>query len=108
MRSLRGNFLESAFKLRREAGEISLDPPGSTDQDMVGAGNSMFRQGIASERAKSALHPIANDCIADLLGDREANAHGWIVILTRTNKQNESRHGCALAAIGGKEIRALD
>jgi hypothetical protein len=101
------SLFQSSLKLRRETGEVPFDSTGPTDQDMVGAGNSIFRQGIASERAKSALHPVPDDRIADLLGDREANAHGRIVIPTRTDEQNESGHGCALAAIGGKEIRAL-
>ena len=74
---------------------------------MVGAGNAEFGQGFAGEGAETALHPIADDGIADLLGHGEADAHRRIVVAARADEQDEAGHGRALAAIGGEEIRAL-
>ena len=87
--------------------EIALDSSGTTDDDMIGAGNSMFWQRFAGEGAKAALHPVADDRIADLLGDGEADAHRHNDIAARADEQDKAGHGGALAAVGGEEIRAL-
>jgi hypothetical protein len=74
---------------------------------MIGAGNAMIGQGCASEGAEAALHPVANDRVADLFGDGEADAHGRIVIAARADEQDETGHGGAPAAVGGEEVRAF-
>jgi hypothetical protein len=74
---------------------------------MIGTCDSMIGQYFAGEGAETALHPVADDRVADLLGDREADAHRHFVIAARTDEQDEAGHGRALAAVGGEEIRAL-
>ena len=67
----------------------------------------MLGQQFAGERAEAALHAVADDRVADLLGDGEADAHRRVAVVARADEQDEAGHGRALAAVGGKEIRAL-
>ena len=99
--------VERAGKLRAEQAEIALDALGAADHHMVGAGNALCRDDLAGERAEAALHPVADDRTADLLGDGEADAHRRIRILAVADEQDEAGHRRAQAAVGGEEIRAL-
>ena len=62
---------------------------------------------FAGERAEAALHAVADDRVADLLGDGEADAHRRVRVLAVADEQDEAGHGRALAAVGGEEVRAL-
>jgi hypothetical protein len=86
--------------------EIALQPAGTADYDMIGTRHARFRQNFAGKRAKPALHAVANDCTADLLGDSEADTDRGIVIRTWPDKEHETRHGHAPARIRGKEFSA--
>ena len=94
-------------KVAAKLAEAALDPAGAADQHMVGAGQPLGRHEFAGEGSKAALHAIADDRIADLLGDGETNAHHRVAIFAVTDQQDEAWSSGALAFIGGKEIRAL-
>ena len=78
------------------------------DHDMVGAGDAMLGQDFAGERAEAALHAVADDRAADLLGDGEADAHGRIAVIARS-RTSRTKPGMAArrAGVGGQEIGAL-
>ena len=101
------HLLQRPFQLSRQVRIVAFDTSSAADQDMVGAGDAEFRKRFTSEGPEAALHPISDDGVADLLGHGDAYAHRRIVIAARADEQNESGHGGALAAVGGKEIRAL-
>ena len=94
------------FRSRDKLGERPLDAAGAADQDMVGAGDARFGQDRAGERAEAALHPVADDGVADLLRDGEAEAHRRIVVAARADEQDEAGRRRAQAAVGREEIRA--
>ena len=48
---------------------------------------------LAGEGAEAALHAVADHGAADLLGDGEADADGWIVILAVADQQDEAGRG---------------
>ena len=62
---------------------------------------------LAGERAEAALHAVAHDGVADLLGDGEADAHRRIAVRAVADEQDEAGHRRAPAAVRGEEIRAL-
>ena len=65
-----------------------------------------FGQDLAGELAEAALHAVADDRIADLLRDGEAEAHRRIAVAARADQQDEAGRRRAQAAIGREEIRA--
>lgn len=73
---------------------------------MIGTWHTGFGKDLANESTESAFHAVAYDRAADLFRDCEADAHGRIVVRTRTDQQHETRHGHTLAGIGGKEFGA--
>jgi hypothetical protein len=83
---------------------FALDPAGSADKDMIGAGHAERGYMVPRQGAQTALQSIANDGTADLLGDGKADAHGRIAVIATTELKDESGHGNTLAAIGGEEI----
>jgi hypothetical protein len=99
--------VQRAGKLRPEKPKLAFDAIGSADHHMVGAGNAFGGHDFTSERAKAALHAVADDCAADLLGDGEADAHRLVLIFAITNQQDEAGGGRALAAVRGKKVGAL-
>ena len=62
---------------------------------------------FARECAEAALHAVANDGLADLLADCEADALRLVAILAVTNEKDESRRRRAPSGVRGEEIRAL-
>src|SRR3546814_15418127 len=73
---------------------------------MVGAGEALLRQYLPRESPEAALHAVADDGAADLLGDRDAEPHGRIAVLALADQQDEAGHRRAPAAIRREEIRA--
>ena len=65
-----------------------------------------FGQDRAGELAEAPLHPVADDGVADLLGDGEAEPHRRIAVAARADEQDEAGRRRAQAAIGREEIRA--
>ena len=74
---------------------------------MICTDNSVVRQQLAGEATKPPLHPVADDRIADLLGDGEADAKRRILIATIANLEDETGHRESPAAVGSKEIGTL-
>jgi hypothetical protein len=73
---------------------------------MIGTRDAGCGQEFSGKGAKAALHSVANDCAADLLGNGEADAHCAIAIIALAHKKDEAGHGGTPAAIGGEEISA--
>ena len=73
---------------------------------MVGAGEPLFGNDFASDRAEAPLHPVADDRAADFPGDRETDAHRRVRVLPIANEQDEAGGRRAQPAIGGEEVRA--
>ena len=61
---------------------------------------------VAGELAEAALHPVADDGIADLLRDGEAEAHRGIAVAARADEQDEAGRRRAQAAVRREEVRA--
>ena len=65
-------------------------------------------QDFAGERAEAALHAVADDRAADLLGDGEADAHRRIAVAARSRtSRTKPGMGARLPRVGGEEIGAL-
>ena len=102
-----GDFLERFRKLGAKVREIPFNPASAADQDMIGAGAGVIGKDVADERAEATLHAVADDRIANFLGDRVADPDGRVVVAAGADEEDEAGHGRALAAIGGKEVGAL-
>jgi hypothetical protein len=100
-------FLEGAGELLSQLAEIALDSAGAADQHMVGPGKAPGGQKLSGERAQAALHAVANDRAADLLGDGETDAHRLIRVLPLADEQDETGRRHATAAVRGKKVGAL-
>ena len=74
---------------------------------MVGTGDSPFGQDFAGKRSEPALHAVADHRIADLPGDRKADALGRIAIGAVADQQDESGRGRAPTGVRSKKIRAF-
>lgn len=102
----RGRTGQRFGELGGERGIIALDPALPSDQHVIRTGYALDRQKLARERPQPAFHPVANDRVADLLGDGEADANRGLTIVTRAYLQHEAGHRHASPAIGREEIAA--
>ena len=73
---------------------------------MVGAGDAGLGQDRAGKLAQAPLHPVADDGVADLLLNGEAEPHGGIAVAARPDEQDEAWRRRAQGAIGREEFRA--
>ena len=73
---------------------------------MVGAGDSRRRQNFPGQLAQAALHPGADDGIADLLRDGEAEADRRVAVVARADEEDEAGRGRAQGAVRGEKVRA--
>ena len=96
---------ERLAQVSGEDGEVARQPIGAADQNMVGVSDPGVRQDVANERAEPPLQAVADDGVADLLGDGEPGAHRRFVI-PAANKKDEPRRRCPATGIGGKEVPA--
>jgi len=67
-------------------------------------GKPLARQGRAQQFPKTPLHPVADDGVADLLGDGDPVSLAKAIV--RPRKQHETGARNALAPVRGKEIGA--
>ncbi|KQS49146.1 hypothetical protein ASG20_08790 [Sphingomonas sp. Leaf198] len=74
---------------------------------MIGPSNAAFRQQLARQRPQPPFHAVADDGVADLLGDGEADSHRLVTVIAGAHEQDESRHRCALPRIRREKIAAL-
>jgi len=86
---------------------VALDSSGPANHHMIGASDAGCWNEIAGKRPEAALHTVADDCAADLLGNGKADAHRWVLVGAIADQQDEAGGRGSLAFIGGKEIRAL-
>ena len=89
-----------------EQREITLYAAGTANHDVVSAAHPKRRQHFASKRTKTPLHPVTDNRIADLFGNRDAKPHRRISIGAIPHKQNETTICRAFCRIGGKKILA--
>jgi len=76
---------------------------------MICARYARRRQNFPRKCAKTPLHAVADDGIANLLGYGDPEPHAGIAIIAFPYEKHESGHGNTLAAVGSKEIgSALD
>jgi hypothetical protein len=87
--------------------EIALDSGRAADHHMVGAGETLCGKNLAGKRAEAALHAVADDGVADLLGHGEADALRRVGIGAITDEQDESGRGRALSSVRGEEVCAF-
>src|SRR3546814_14668078 len=66
---------------------------------MVRALDAQCWQKRAGQRAKTALHAVADNRPADLLGDGDAKTNGRVAIIAGTNKKHETGHRHALSGV---------
>ena len=74
---------------------------------MVCPGDTVARQELAGERAQAPLHAVADDGVADLFGDGEADADRIVAVIAGTDLKDETGSRDAPAAVGGKEVGAF-
>ena len=65
------------------------------------------RNDLARKLAEAALHAVADDSAANLLGDGEANSFDGIPVVPVADEQNEARGCRAPSGVRSEEIRAL-
>jgi hypothetical protein len=104
---LRTEPVKRALEFGAEEGEVALDAVGAADHDVIRSGHSAHRHDLARKRTEAPLHAVADDCAADLLGHREADADGRIAIFAIANEQDETGRGRPFAGVCGNEVRAL-
>jgi hypothetical protein len=62
---------------------------------MVVAGKARFGQDFTQQGAEAALHPVADDGVADSLGNGDAHAHRIVLIRYRKQDKTGARHAQA-------------
>src|SRR3546814_3099394 len=87
-------------------GESALYAAGAADEHMVRALDAQCWQKRAGQRAKTALHAVADNRPADLLGDGDAKTNGRVAIIAGTNKKHETGHRHALSGVGRQKVRS--
>jgi hypothetical protein len=87
-----------------EGCKIALDSGRAADHHMVGARDALPREDFAGESAEAALHAVADDGVADFLGNGETDAFGGITIGAITDEQHESGRRRALSSVRGEKI----
>src|SRR5690606_11741233 len=100
----RGAF-EGDGEFLAQLGEVALDPAFAADQDVVVVGQARLGQRRAEKLAEAALHPVADDRVADLLGDGDAVTLAVPAVGVRQKHETGARD--TQAPVGGNEIRAL-
>jgi len=73
---------------------------------MVRAGDAALGKQRSGKGAKAPLHPVAYDCAADLLRDRQAEPDGGIAIAARPDEEDETGGRRAQGAVRREEVRA--
>ena len=100
------DFPERLDQFVAERRKGAFDAALASDQNMVRAGQAECREKLASERSETTLHPVANDRIADLARDREADSKRRVPVTAWADEQNEAGHRSTPTRIGEEEIGA--
>ena len=72
---------------------------------MVGASLAILSEHFLRERAKAAAHAVADDGVADFLGNGNAQPNLGAFILPVFHKQNKTGSCISLPPVSGQEIR---
>ena len=72
-----------------EQGKVTLYAARPPDQHMIGTGFAAGEDQCARQAAKPALHPVANDGIANFFGDSDAKPDRRIAVFPVTDEQDE-------------------
>ena len=94
------------LKIGPELREGPFDACLAADQHMIGARNTGRGQNLGCKRTKSALHAIPHHRPANLARNGDSKPDCGIAIVTTTDEQDETRRGCACAAVCSQEIGA--
>jgi len=95
---------ESDGEFFTQADEITLNTAFPANQDMVVIGQPFAGQCGAQQFPEPALHPIADDRVADLLGYGDAKALAQSAVGPGQQHKTGARH--AQAPVGGKKVSA--
>ena len=108
--SIAQSFAHSCERMRKfglEGRKITLDPACAADQDMVRSRNAVRTNHRTRQFAKTALHAVAHNGIADLLCDRNPESHRGIAIVSPANQQHKAGRCHPACSIGGQKVRPL-
>ena len=72
---------------------------------MICAGDAAVWKDFAGERAEPPLHPVADNGIADFLGDGEPDPNAGVVIAAVVDEKDESGGSRAPSGVRGQEVR---
>lgn len=73
---------------------------------MIASRSAALYDYVARKFAKTPFHPVADDGVADFLGDCEADTLLLVAVGAIADKENEAGHRCPFRSIGGQEIPA--
>ena len=65
------------------------------------------RQNLAGKRPEPPLHPVADDGVADLLGNGETGAHCRVIVAAVADEKNKAGSGRPPSGVGGEKVRPL-
>ena len=71
--------------------EIPLDPALAPDQHMIGCSEAVLGQKIAQQFAEAPLHPVADNRVADSLGNGDPEAHLFALVGAREQHKAGAR-----------------
>jgi hypothetical protein len=74
---------------------------------MVRARKSAVRYDLAGKRSKAPLHPVPDNCIADLAGHGETDAHLTVLVASVADEKDEPRSGGPPSGVGREKVRAF-
>jgi hypothetical protein len=94
--------IEGLGKFALEGGKVTLDPARTTYQNMVMILQAVFGKNSAEDFAKSTLHAVANDGIADLF--RNGDPEPFTVAAIRARQQHKSGPSITQAPVCRKKI----
>ena len=71
--------------------EIPLDPAFAPDQHMIGCSEAVLGKEITQQFAEAPLHPVADNRVADSLGNGDPEAHLFALVGAREQHKAGAR-----------------
>ncbi len=78
-------------QFRAKQRKIALDSAFAPDQHMIGRGEAVLRKEITQQFAEAPLHPVADNRVADSLGDSDPKAHLFALVGAREQHKAGAR-----------------
>ena len=94
-------------EIQPERRKVALDSACPADHDMIRSSRAIGANHCASQLAKSPLHPIAYNGIADLLRHGDPQPLCRIAIIALAHQQHKAGRRHPACCIGGQKIRPL-